>query len=157
MLVPKNQQVLSVNGQNVKEWTLKPERRAVSACTSICTRPAKDNYSAAIRLEAALAALPQQVSLPVIQAQGVERQSGTLGDLGRPGDGRRSRARSKDSPSRPRRQTNGRYAWARRPLPLSAPAVRRHVSVTEAKPQVEVASETLLRVTPETAGAASAV
>jgi hypothetical protein len=148
LLVPENQQVLSVQGQNLKEWTLKAEPGGQRLHVDLHT-PAKDNYALTIRMEAALAALPQQVKLPLIQAQGVERQSGSLSVSADPeivveigtleGLTQQAAAQTKDGP----RGLVGLYRYLRLPYAGSA-------TVTEAKPQVEVASETLLRLTPET-------
>ncbi len=148
LLVPENQQVLSVGGQDLKEWTLKAEAGGQRLHVDLHT-PAKDTYSLAIRMESALAALPQQVKLPLIQAQGVERQSGSMAVSADPeivvevgtleGLTQQAAAQTKDGSH----GLVGLYRYLR--LPYSG-----SVSVSEAKPQVEVASETLLRITPET-------
>ncbi len=148
VLLPKDQQVLNVEGQDLKEWTLKEDADGQRLHVDLHT-PAKDTYSLAIHMEAALAALPQQVKLPVVKAQGVERQSGLVsvsadseivvevGALG--GLTQQAAAQTKEGP----RGLVGLYRYLRLPYGGS-------VSVAEAKPQVEVASETLLRITPET-------
>jgi hypothetical protein len=148
ILVPENQQILSVNGQELKEWTLKAEAGNQRLHVDLHT-PAKDTYTLAIRMESALAALPQQVKLPVVQAQGVERQSGSVAISADPelvaevgtleGLTQQAAAQTKDGSH----GLVGLYRYLRLPYAGS-------VAVTEAKPQVEVASETLLRVTPET-------
>ena len=147
IVVPENQQVLAVNGENLKEWTLKPEKSGQRLHVDLHT-PAKESYVLRLKLESALAELPQQVKLPLIQAQGVERQSGSItvsaeaelaaqiGGLENltqqavPGAGNAGEG------------FVGSFRYLR--LPYAGT-----VSITEAKPQVEVASETLLQVTPE--------
>jgi hypothetical protein len=147
VLLPSDQQVLSVSGQDLKEWTLKAEAGGQRLHVDLHT-PAKENYALTIRMEAALAALPQQVKLPLIQTQGVERQSGSVSVSADPeivaeigaleGLTQQAAAQTKEDSH----GLVGLYRYLRLPYAGS-------VSVTEAKPQVEVASETLLRITPE--------
>ena len=149
ILVPENQQVLAVNGQNLKEWTLKPEAGAQRLHVDLHTA-AKDTYQLAIRMEAALPVLPQTVKLPLIQAQAVERQSGSVsvsadGELlveigALEGLTQQAVAVAKDG--KPAAGLASSYRYLRLPYAGS-------VTVSEAKPLVEVAGETLLRVTPE--------
>jgi len=147
IVVPENQQVLAVSGQNLKEWTLKPERSGQRLHVDLHT-PAKENYQLQIRMESALAQLPEQAKLPLIQAQGVERQSGSIavsadaelatqiGAL----ENLTQQAVARDA------KAAGEFVGSFRYLRLPYAGT---VSITEAQPQVEVASETLLRVTPE--------
>jgi hypothetical protein len=147
IVVPENQQVLSVNGENIKEWTLKPEKNGQRLHVDLHT-PAKESYQLDLRMESALAELPQQAKLPLIQAQGVERQSGSIavsadaelaaqiGSL----ENLTQQAVVRDA------KATGEFVGSFRYLRLPYAGI---VSITEAKPQVEVASETLLRVTPE--------
>jgi hypothetical protein len=149
VLVPDNQQVLAVNGQNLKEWTLKAEAGVQRLHVDLHTA-AKDNYQLSIRMEAALPNLPQQVKLPLIQAQGVERQSGVVvvtadlelvGELGAI-EGLTQQAVSVGKDGRAAVGLVGSYRYLRLPYAGS-------LTVSEAKPRIEVAGETLLRVTPE--------
>src|SRR6185369_15039359 len=66
VLLPEDQQVLNVDGQDLKEWTLKAEAGRQRLHVDLHTA-AKDSYTLTVRIEAALAALPQQVKLPLIQ------------------------------------------------------------------------------------------
>lgn len=158
VLVSDNQQVLAVNGQNIKEWSLKPEKNAQRLHVDLHT-PAKDSYQLVIKMESPLADLPQQAKLPVIQAQGVERQSGSIAvssdfelvaqisgleNLTQQAAAQPAPVAQQAAPgnARPAGQLIGNYRYLR--LPYSA-----NVAITEAKPQVEVTSETLLQVTPE--------
>ena len=77
IFVPAADQVLGVEGQNIREWTVQPaaagaqqQRLHVNLHT-----PARDSYGLKIEIERALGALPQKVALPLIQADGVERQA----------------------------------------------------------------------------------
>jgi hypothetical protein len=149
VLVPDNQQVLAVNGQNLKEWTLKAEGGAQRLHVDLHTA-AKDGYTLGIRMEAALPSLPQQVKLPLLQAQGVERQSGAVVVTADPDllvemgavEGLTQQAVAVGKDGRATTGLVGSYRYLR--LPYSG-----SLTVSEAKPQVEVAGETLLRVTPE--------
>ncbi|MEA3213468.1 MAG: hypothetical protein QOE70_6525 [Chthoniobacter sp.] len=148
VLVPENQQVLSVEGQNIKEWTIKAEAGAQRLHVDLHTA-AKDNYALAIRLEAPLPPLPQQVKLPQIAAQKVERQTGSIAisadadlvaEVGTlEGLTQQSAPPTKDSA----RGLVGLYRYLRLPYGGS-------IAVSEAKPQIEVASATLLTIEPET-------
>ncbi len=150
ILVPENQQVLAVNGQNLKEWTLKPEAGAQRLHVDLHTA-AKDTYQLAIRMESALPLLPQQVKLPLIQAQGVERQSGSVSVSAPDGElvvevgaleGLTQQAVPPGRDGKAVAGLVGSFRYLRLPYGGS-------VTVTEAKPLIEVAGETLLRVTPE--------
>ena len=150
ILVPDNQQVLAVNGQNLKEWTLKPEAGAQRLHVDLHTA-AKDTYQLSIRMEAALPALPQTVKLPLVQAQGVERQSGSISVSAPDGElvvevgaleGLTQQAVGVAKDGKAVAGLVGSYRYLRLPYAGS-------ITVSEAKPLIEVAGETLLRVTPE--------
>ena len=149
ILVPDNQQVLAVNGQNLKEWTLKPEVGAQRLHVDLHTA-AKDTYQLVIRMESALPVLPQQVKLPLIQVQGVERQSGAVSvaadgelvvEIGAL-EGLTQQAVAVGKDGKAVAGLAGSYRYLRLPYAGS-------ITVSEAKPLIEVAGETLLRVTPE--------
>ena len=148
LVVPDGFQVLAVEGQNVKEWTVGAAANNGGQPLSIKLHtPAKDGYTLALRMEAPLGVLPQKVKLPEIRTTGVERQSGGVavvadGDLMvEPADlqglTQQSVALMKDGRSQP--GLVGSYRYLR--LPYAGT-----LAVTEAKPQVEVASQTLLTV-----------
>ncbi len=149
--VPAGAQVLAVDGQGIKEWKPLPGDAAKNQTIEVTLHTAaKDSYSLRLTLESALGALPQKPALPLVSALKVERQSGSVtvnadaelvvepGDL--QGLTQQGVALTKDGKSQP--GLVGSYRYLR--LPYSGV-----LNVTEAKPQVEVAGETLLRITPE--------
>ncbi len=151
--VPLDQQVLSVEGANIREW--KPAAgvagQAGQGIHIELHTPAKDSYQLRLTLEAALGALPQKPALPVVSALNVERQSGSItvnADaelVVEPSDlqnlTQQGVALTKDGKTQP--GLVGSYRYLR--LPYAGV-----LNVTEAKPQVEVASLSLLTVGTET-------
>ncbi len=156
--VPQGAQVLAVEGQGIKEWSPLPANGPVGAdgqkkqyIEVTLHTAAKDNYQLHLSLESALGALPQKPALPLVSAVKVERQTGSVtvnadaelvvepSDL--QGLTQQGVALMKDGKSQP--GLVGSYRYLR--LPYAG-----LLNVTEAKPQVEVAGETLLRITPET-------
>ena len=141
--VPVDQQVLSVEGQNIRDWKTSTEGDTQKIHVELHT-PAKDNYSLAIKLESALPPLPQTLKIPLITTLGVERQSGTVNVFGEgdlfvevselQGLSQQSIVRAKDAPV-----PVGSYRHLR--LPYAGV-----IKVSEAKPQIEVSSLTLLTV-----------
>ncbi len=154
--VPAGTQVLGVNGQGIKEW--KPLANGPAGADAqqkqvievALHTPAKDTYQLKLTLESTLGALPQKPALPIVAALKVERQSGTVtvnADaelLVEPADlqnlTQQGVALMKDG--RPQPGLVGSYRYLR--LPYAGV-----LNVKEAKPEVEVAGETLLRITPE--------
>ncbi len=152
LVVPEGFQVLAVEGQNVKEWAILPggalAADKVQQPISIKLHtPAKDSYSLKLRLEAPLGVLPQKVKLPEIRATGVERQSGSVavvadGDLVvEPSElqGLTQQAVAVMKDGRPQPGLVASYRYLR--LPYAGT-----LTVTQAKPQVEVTTHTLLTV-----------
>ncbi len=155
--VPADTQVLGVTGHGIKEWKPLPPNGPVGAdgkqnqaIEVTLHTPAKDAYQLNLTLESALGALPQKPALPIVTALKVERQSGTMtvnADaelLVEPADlqnlTQQGVALMKDGRSQP--GLVGSYRYLR--LPYAGV-----LNVKEAKPEVEVAGETLLRITPE--------
>jgi hypothetical protein len=148
VVLPENQHVLSVEGQGVKDWALKPDAGGQRLHVALHAA-VKDTYAFTLRLESALPPLPQQIKLPSIAAQGVERQTGTIAVTSDPEllvtmgalDGliQQAAPTTKDGPQ----GFLALYRYLR--LPHAGVA-----SVRDAKPQIEAASETLLTITPET-------
>jgi hypothetical protein len=150
VVVPDGFQVLAVDGQNVKEWAIRPGAPADTGGQPIGIKlhtAAKDVYSLKIRLEAPLGALPQKVKLPEIRVSGVERQSGSVAVLAdsdlvvEPSElqGLTQQAVALTKDGRPQPGLVGSYRYLR--LPYAGT-----LTVTEAKPQVEVVSHTLLTI-----------
>ena len=150
--VPAGTQVLGVTGQGIKEWKPLPGDAAQKQIIEVALHaPAKDVFQLRLTLESALGALPQKVALPVVTALKVERQSGTVtvnADaelLVEPGDlqslTQQGVALMKDG--KPQPGLVGSYRYLR--LPYAGV-----LNITEAKPQVEVVSSTLLTVGIET-------
>lgn len=152
--VPQGAQVLAVEGQGIKEWKPLVEKAGDAGKSQTIEvtlhTAAKDNYQLHLTLESALGALPQKPALPLVSALKVERQTGSVTvnadaelvveptDL--QGLTQQGVALMKDGKSQP--GLVGSYRYLR--LPYAGV-----LNVTEAKPQVEVAGETLLRITPE--------
>ncbi|MEI7820146.1 MAG: hypothetical protein WCK55_04445 [Verrucomicrobiota bacterium] len=149
--VPQGAQVLAVEGQGIKEWKPLPGDAAKNQTIEVTLHTAaKDNYQLHLTLESALSALPQKPALPIVSALKVERQTGSVTVNADPelvvepsdlqGLTQQGVALMKDGKSQP--GLVGSYRYLR--LPYAGV-----LNVTEAKPQVEVAGETLLRITPE--------
>ena len=150
--LPADLQVLSVEGANIREW--KPAAGVAGAGMQKVHvelhTAAKDSYQLRLGLEAALPPLPQTVKLPVVQAEGVERQSGSVtvsadGELlveatDLQGLTQQAQAAAKGAPA----GNVGSYRYLR--LPIAGV-----LKVSQAKPQVEVASRTLFTVDTEQA------
>ena len=147
VLVPNDQQVLSVDGQNLRDWTLAKEGDRQLLVVNLRT-PARDNYSFRAEMEAPIVSLPvKPLNLPLIEAKNVERQSGVINLTHDPelvaeiqkldgltqqlaGGGRQDET------------SIGQYRYLRLPYSLS-------LAVDNAKPLIDVTSETLLTVMPE--------
>ena len=90
VLVPNDQQVLSVDGQNLRDWSLGKEGDRQLLTVNLHT-PARDNSSFRVDMESAIASLPaKQLALPLIEAKNVERQTGLLSISTRRRAGRRN-------------------------------------------------------------------
>ncbi|MCX6979266.1 MAG: hypothetical protein NTV08_00715 [Verrucomicrobia bacterium] len=150
--VPQGAQVLAVEGQGIKEWKPLPVDGGKNQTIEVTLHTAaKDNYQLHLTLESALGALPQKPALPLVSALKVERQTGSVtvnadaelvvepSDL--QGLTQQGVALMKDGKSQP--GLVGSYRYLR--LPYAGV-----LNVTEAKPQVEVASLSLLMVGMET-------
>lgn len=148
LAVPEGFQVLSVEGQNVKEWAILPAADKAQQPLSVKLHTAaRDSYSLKLRIEAPVGELPQKVRLPEIRATGVERQSGSVAVLAdgelvvEPSElqGLTQQAVPLTKDGRPQPGLVASYRYLR--LPYAGT-----LSVTDAKPQVEVTSATLLTV-----------
>ncbi len=147
--VPGGFQVLAVEGQNIKEWVTLPGATPADLQTISVKlhTPAKDAYVLRLRLEAPVGILPQTVKLPEIKVAGVERQSGSVnvssdGELivepsGLAGLTQQAVAAGKDGA--PPAGLVASYRYLR--LPYAGA-----LAITEAKPQIEVATRTSLIV-----------
>ncbi len=145
ILVPADQQVLGVEGENLRDWKLEPAVEGMQRLQVVLHTPAREIYRLKIRLESALPSLPQQVKLPTLQAIGVERQSGSISVASDPellinvaqlsGLTQQAVAQRKE----PAQGLVGVYRFLR--LPYSG-----LLAVSEARPQIEVASRSLLVV-----------
>jgi hypothetical protein len=150
--VPADMQVLSVEGANIREW--KPAAgvagQPLQKVRVELHTPAKDSYQLRLGLEAALPPLPQTVKLPVVEAGGVERQSGTVtvsadGELlveaaSLQGLTQQAVAQGKGAPP----GVLSSYRYLR--LPVAGA-----LNVSQEKPQIEVVSQTLFTVDTELA------
>jgi hypothetical protein len=156
VLVPADQQVLSVEGENIREWTVEaakpPAPAGMQRVKVTLHTPAKDNYTLRLKLERALKTLPEAVAFPVINAAQAERQTGTLSLFTEPEltaevsglQELTQQAATAAPPEKAKEETTaaGEFRYLR--LPYAGT-----VTVTSAKPQVEVTSETLVVVNPD--------
>ncbi len=161
VLVPSGDQVLNVEGQNIREWTVQPaaaagqpQRIHVALHTA-----ARDRYLLKVELERTLGALPQKTSLPLIQADGAERQTGTLAvrvapeliaeisDLQELTQQAAAPVETKEASEAGTTAADllGEYRFLR--LPYAGT-----VTLSEAQPKIEVSSETLATVDPDNLG-----
>ena len=146
VLIPNDQQVLSVDGQNLRDWSLEKEGDRQKLVVNLHT-PARDNYSFRVTMETAITSLPAKLDVPLIEVKNVERQSGVISlshdaelvaeiqkmdglSQQLAGDGRQDATRI------------GEYRYLRLPYSLS-------LNVSNAQPLIDVTSETLLTVQPE--------
>lgn len=146
LTVPAGQQVLSIDGANLRDWTV-AGRGGIQIIKVNLHTPARDTYALRVNVESSIASLPAKLALPSVDALNVERQSGIIditadnellaetADL--QGLAQQSASGSRDG------TLVGRYRYLR--LPFSGT-----VAVSEAKPVVEVNSKTMLTVEPET-------
>ncbi len=74
---PKGQEILNVEGENIKEWNV-TEVNANQKLEIKLHTPAKKNYTLKLTLEEALDSLPTEFLLPQITAENVIRQRGTV-------------------------------------------------------------------------------
>lgn len=145
--VPAEMQVLGVEGANIREWKSAPGA-AGAASQKVRVElhtAAKDFHELRLSLESALPPLPQVVKLPVVEAAGVERQSGNVtvsadGELlVEPADlkglTQQAVAQGKGVPA----GVVAGYRYLRLPIAGS-------LKVSQAKPQVDVASQSLFTV-----------
>ncbi|HEV7402164.1 MAG TPA: hypothetical protein VGO11_04525, partial [Chthoniobacteraceae bacterium] len=158
VLVPADQQVLSVEGENIREWTVdatgKPPALPAGMQKVKVTlhTPAKDDYTLRLKLERALKTLPEAVAFPLIQAAQAERQTGTLSLFTEPeltaevsGLTELTQQATTTAPATDKKDETtaaGEFRYLR--LPYAGT-----VTVTGAKPQVEVDSQTLVVVNPD--------
>lgn len=145
-LIPNEQQILSVDGQNLRDWSLDKSGDRQRLVVNLHT-PARDRCSFRVTMETGIASLPATLAVPLIELKNVERQSGVISlshdpeivaEIGKldgltqqmAGGGRNDAERV------------GQYRYLRLPYALG-------VNVSNAQPSIEVASETLLTVEPE--------
>jgi hypothetical protein len=147
--LPAGQQVLSVDGADLHDWALEKEGERQKLVVNLHT-PARDNYTLRVTLESGVAALPAKIDAPFVEIKNVERQSGSINVTGEPElvinvsklDGLTQQsaapAAQKSADTRV-----GSYRYLRAPYALA-------LDVAPAQPQIEVTSDTLLTVEPET-------
>ena len=81
--VPAGQEVLAVNGENIREWGVEEDGTNQRLSVQLHS-PAKQNYRLSVSLEEALDALPTEFNVPQVLAGGVVRQRGTVNLLTSP-------------------------------------------------------------------------
>lgn len=75
--LPAGEQVLSVDGADLREWNLEKAGERQRLLVNLHT-PAKDNYTLRVTTESGVAALPAKLVAPFFEIKNVERQSGTI-------------------------------------------------------------------------------
>jgi hypothetical protein len=144
-LIPADQQVLSVDGQNLRDWTLDKSGDRQRLVVNLHT-PARDNYTLRVAMESGIATLPAKIDAPLIELKNVERQSGVVSlshdpelvaEIGSISGLTQQAGGGKSDGTR-----IGQYRYLRLPYALG-------INVSSAQPLIEVASETLLTVEPE--------
>lgn len=148
VLIPNDQQVLSVDGQNLRDWSLGKEGDRQLLMVNLHS-PARDNYAFRVDMEAPIVSLPAKaLELPMAEVKNVERQTGVI-DLTRDPelvaeiqklDGLTQQLAGGGGAQDETRI--GQYRYLRLPYTLS-------LNLDNAKPLIDVTSETLLTVMPE--------
>lgn len=147
LLVGAGEQVLAVEGENLREWKIEPSEGGQKLHVALHT-PAKQSYALRIKLESALPALPQQVKLPLLEAKNVERQSGSVVVSADPelvveiGQLQGLTQQAEPEANKARGGIVGSFRYLRMPFAGT-------LAVSETQPQVEVTSDTLLTVEPD--------
>ncbi len=79
ILIPAGQQVLGVEGSDLRDWTLAPDPPAGRQRIVVnLGTPARDSYKLRTTLEASVAALPVVLAVPTVEVVRAEGQSGTI-------------------------------------------------------------------------------
>ena len=146
LMVPAGQQVLDVDGQNLRDWDIAASGTAQKLKVNLHT-PVKENYALRVTVESAIASLPAKIAVPSLEVKNVERQSGVLTLSADPElvveAGELQGLTQQSAPAEKDRALVGQYRYLR--LPYAGT-----VSISEAKSVVEVSSNTLLTVEPDT-------
>ena len=143
-LIPAGQTVQGVSGSDVKDWKL-DEAGDKQKLTIVPNAPVKNSWGVNIALESALPKLPAEVSVPEIIVEGATQDRGEIGIAAepqldvtpKPGEGLVQQTQSATQAKG--LSAVGGYRFLKHPATLL-------LSVTEAKPQVDVDSLTVLTV-----------
>ena len=144
--VPAGQSVLSVTGDDIKEWKIEGADAAASQKLIVITNaPVKEIWSGSIELEIPLPKLPAEPGVPVIQVVGAAQDRGEVAVHAEPqldvapraGEGLIQQTATTEAASGLVNVVSYRY--------LKHPAVLT-LAVSEAKPQVDVESLSTLSV-----------
>ncbi|QIF00764.1 hypothetical protein [Roseimicrobium sp. ORNL1] len=147
--IPAGQSVLSVTGDDVKEWKLDgadaPAGGAPQKLTIVLNEPAKEKWAGTVSLEVPLPKLPADAPVPLIQITGAAQDRGDLTVVAEPqldvipktGEGLIQQTAAGDAAAGLVNVTG--YRYLKHPAQLS-------LSVSEAKPQVDVESRTTFTV-----------
>lgn len=147
--VPKPHEVLAVEGANIQEWNVAEEGETQKLSIKLFA-PAKNEYQLDLTLETSLATLPAAIQVPKLETTGAVRQSGTIELTASPdlkvdlaglegltqqtaGAGQTEDGQAK----------MGAYRFLRTPYVMA-------LNVQKADPVVQVDSETMVTVRPET-------
>ncbi len=146
--LPAGEQVLSVDGADLRDWTLEKADARQKLVVNLHT-PAKENYMLRVTTESGIATLPAKLEAPFLEVKNVERQSGSINVMAEQElivnvaklDGLTQQSAA--APGKTADTRVGNYRYLRLPYSLS-------IEVAAAQPQIEIASDTLLTVEPET-------
>ncbi|MFZ4764633.1 MAG: hypothetical protein ACOYMN_06730, partial [Roseimicrobium sp.] len=143
-LIPDGQEVLSVTGDDVKDFKLEPLGKQ-QRLTVTPNAPVRDKWSVTLALEATLPKLPAEVAVPEIVVEGATQDRGEISLAAepqldvtpRPGEGLVQHMQN-GAPHSGLSAVGG-FRFLKHPAALT-------LAVAEAKPQVDVESLTLLTV-----------
>lgn len=146
--VPAPHEVLSVSGENIREWDIgEADAAGIQKLKVTLHAPAKDQYVLNLGFEAGLDQLPISIKPPVLSVAGVLRQRGSVSLAASP----ELEVELKDVSGLAQQAQSlaagqgiiGRYRYLRLPYDIT-------LDIKQAEPVVEVQSYTTLTVEPDT-------
>lgn len=140
--LPAAQEVLGVTATGLKEWRLEPEAEGRRVLVAVFEKPARDQQTLTLDLEAPLAALPGEARVPEIEVIGAAHAHGeatVTAETQLDAAPRALTAATRVQSAAGSAGEVGVFRLLRQPYEVS-------FEVTEARPQVEVASQTRLEL-----------
>jgi len=147
--VPKGQEILNVEGENIKEWNVTEMDDDQKLEVQLHT-PAKKIYSLKLTLEEALGSLPTELPLPRVSTENAVRQRGTVNVLTSrelevetvSSEGLSQQSLPSSAKNAKTLRPYGKFRYLSLPFDLT-------LSVKKAKPLIEVQSWTRFSVDPD--------